>query len=559
MLRTALNALYSHYEGEFERWQRAGIGVPPVFIVVCQNTAISKLVFEWIAGFERGDAEQGERAAFHAGHLELFRNYDDQGGRLARPRTLLIDSRQIESGDALDKGFRDAAGPEIEQFKRERAAREGAGGAQDETSESELLREVMNTVGRAGRLGEQIRCVVSVSMLTEGWDTNTVTHILGIRAFGTQLLCEQVVGRGLRRQSYDLNPQTGLFDVEYADIMGIPFDFASSPQKATPTAPKPVTRVHAIKERGEFEIVFPRVSGYRRDLPSDKLEAQFTADSRLEITPADIGPTSVVMEGIVGAGVTITPLVLERLRPSEISFNLAKHLLYTHFRDDEGFPKQHLFPQIQRLARRWLDEGYLVTKGVPIGAILYQDQLARAAEKIDIALTRGSEGRLLAVLDPYNPKGSTRFVNFITSKPVWKTGAQPPKCQISHVVIDSSWEEQLALTLENHPRVLAYAKNQAMGFDIPYLDAGVMRRYVPDFLVRLDIGGDGPLNLILEVKGVRDETDKAKAQTTRDLWVPGVNALGGFGCWRFEEFRDWAMMDEDFAALVDRLMKKVLA
>jgi type III restriction enzyme len=478
---------------------------------------------------------------------------------LARPRTLLIDSRQIEAGDALDKGFRDAAGPEIEQFKRERAAREGAGGAQEETSESELLREVMNTVGRAGRLGEQIRCVVSVSMLTEGWDTNTVTHILGIRAFGTQLLCEQVVGRGLRRQSYDLNPETGLFDVEYADIMGIPFDFASSPQKTKAIAPKPVTRVYAIKERAGLEIRFPRVSGYRRDLPSEKLEAAFTADSRLEITPADIGPTSVVMEGIVGAGVTITPQVLERLRPSEISFNLAKHLLYTHFRDDEGFPKQHLFPQIQRLARKWLDEGYLVTKGVPIGAILYQDQLARAAEKIDIALTRGSEGRLLAVLDPYNPKGSTRFVNFITSKPVWKTGAQPPKCHISHVVLDSSWEEQLALTLENHSRVMAYAKNQAMGFDIPYLDAGVMRRYVPDFLVRLDDGGDEPLNLILEVKGVRDESDKAKAQTTRELWVRGVNALGGFGRWHFQEFRDWANMEEDFAALVERLLKKEYA
>jgi type III restriction enzyme len=131
------------------------------------------------------------------------------------------------------------------------------------------------------------------------------------------------------------------------------------------------------------------------------------------------------MEGIVGAGVTITPQVLERLRPSEISFNLAKHLLYTQFRDEEGFPKQHLFPQIQRLARRWLDEGYLVTKGVPIGAILYQDQLGRAAEKINIALTRGSEGRIVAVLDPYNPKGSTRFVNFITSKEVWTTGARP--------------------------------------------------------------------------------------------------------------------------------------
>ena len=240
--------------------------------------------------------------------------------------------------------------------------------------------------------------------------------------------------------------------------------------------------------------------------------------------------------------------------PSEISFNLAKHLLYTSFRDEDGFPKQHLFPQIQRLARRWLDEGYLVTKGVPVGAILYQDQLARAADKIDIACTRASEGRLIAVLDPYNPKGSTRHVNFITSKTCWKTGARPPKCHISHVVLDSSWEEALALTLENHPRVLAYAKNQALGFEIPYRDGGVTRRYLPDFLVRLDDGGDEPLNLVLEVKGMRDEADKAKAQTTRELWVPGVNALGGFGRWAFAEFRDWSMMEDDFAALVEHLM-----
>lgn len=559
MLQTALYALYSHYEGEFERWNQAGIGVPPVFIVVCQNTAISRLIYEWIAGFERGDVQEGERAAFHAGHLELFRNYDDQGTPHTKPRTLLIDSRQIESGEGLDKAFLDAAKPEIEQFKREIAIREGAAAAQKDIADSDLLREVMNTVGRKGRLGEQIRCVVSVSMLTEGWDTNTVTHILGVRAFGTQLLCEQVVGRGLRRQSYELNPETGLFDVEYADIMGIPFDFATSPQIAKPTKPKPVTRVHAIKERAGQEILFPRVSGYRRDLPSERLEAVFSEDSRLEITPQDIGPTRVVLEGIVGEGVTITPEVLERLRPSEISFNLAKHLLYTHFRDEDGFPKQHLFPQIQRLTRRWLDEGYLVTRGVPIGAILYLDQLARAAEKINIACTRAGGGQILAVLDPYNPRGSTRFVNFITSKPCQETGARPPKCQISHVVLDSDWEAELAEVLEAHPRVLAYAKNQALGFDIPYLDGGILRRYLPDFLVRLDAGGGESLNLILEVKGQRSESDKAKAETTREMWVPGVNALGGFGRWAFAEFRDWASMEQDFAHLVNRLLEKVPA
>ena len=552
LLMTALHSLYSHYQGEFERWQKAGIGVPPVFIVVCQNTAISKLVFEWIAGFERGDAEVGERAAFHAGHLELFRNYDEHGGRLPRPRTLLIDSRQLEAGEALDKGFKEAASAEIEQFKRELAAREGAGSVKGEINESDLLREVMNTVGRPDRLGEQIRCVVSVSMLTEGWDTNTVTHILGVRAFGTQLLCEQVVGRGLRRQSYELNSD-GLFDVEYADIMGIPFDFARSPQKVDPKPPKPVTRVHAIQERAELEIRFPRVSGYRRELPSERLNAEFDEDSRLVITPEDIGPTSVTMEGIVGAGVTITPEVLAQLRPSEISFNLAKHLLYTHFRDKDGFPKQHLFPQIQRLARRWIEEGYLVTKGVPIGAILYQEQLARAAEKIDIACTRGGGGHIVAVLDPYNPSGSTRHVNFITTKECWRTGAQPPRSQISHVVKDSSWEIALAQALEGHDRVLAYAKNQALGFEIPYLDGGAMRRYLPDFLVRLDTGAE-PLHLVLEMKGQRDESDKAKAQTARELWVPGVNALGGYGRWAFAEFTDPYTTDDEFKALVTRLI-----
>jgi type III restriction enzyme len=559
-LQTALFALYSHYEKTFELWRSESITVPPVFIVVCQNTAISRLVFEWISGFEREATGKGdERAAFHAGHLELFRNYDEHGGRLPKPRTLLIDSRQIEAGDALDDKFREIAGPEIEQFKRELAQRGGAGSV-GAISDAELLREVMNTVGREDRLGEQIRCVVSVSMLTEGWDTNTVTHILGVRAFGTQLLCEQVVGRGLRRQSYELN-EGGLFDVEYADVMGIPFDFTGKPQVATPRPPKPVTRVHAIRERTEQEIVFPRVTGYRRDLPEERLVAEFTDDSKLVITPEDIGPTKVLMEGIVGEGVTITPEVLEGLRPSTISFNLSKHLLYTCFRDEDGVPKQHLFPQIQRIARRWIDEGYLVTKGVPTGAILYLDQLARAAEKIDLACNRGAgdEARIKAILDPYNPNGSTRFVNFPTTKPCQATGSRPPKSQISHVVLDSDWEGLMADVFEAHPRVLAYAKNQGMTFEVPYRDGGASRRYTPDFIVRIDDGREDPLNLVLEVKGYRGEDAKAKAETMKIYWVPGVNALGEFGRWGFAEFCDWAVMDEDFEKLVDELMIKELA
>jgi len=400
-LQTALYALYGHYEKKFEQWERAGIEVPPVFIVVCNNTSTSELVYEWISGFER-DGE-GEQNRFNPGHLKLFRNYDENGTRLARPNTLLIDSEQVDSGEALDPAFRTAVGPEIEVFRREKMQREGAGAAADAISDSELLREVMNTVGRKGRLGETVRCVVSVSMLTEGWDTNTVTHILGVRAFGTQLLCEQVVGRALRRQSYEMNAE-GLFDCEYADILGIPFDFAAQPVVAKPTPPKPTTRVQALKERAALEISFPRVEGYRVALPDERVEAVFTEDSRLVLTPENVGPCRVLLEGIVGQGVELTTAVLEAVRPSEISYHLAKHLLYNQFRDPTEPPKMHLFGQIKGTAKRWIDEGYLVCQGGTTPAMVTYRELAdQAAELIFLACQPAapSPSEILAVLDPY--------------------------------------------------------------------------------------------------------------------------------------------------------------
>ena len=315
LLQTALYALYDHYTKVHRAWREVGIKVPPVFIVVCNNTATSKLIYEWISGWERVK-EDGERHLEHSGHLELFRNYNEHGVRLARPNTLLIDSAQLESGEALDKEFRAMAGPEIEQFKREMLSRGASQQEVESISDAELLREVMNTVGKEGRLGADIRCVVSVSMLTEGWDTNTVTHILGVRAFGTQLLCEQVVGRALRRQSYDLNDEQ-LFDVEYADILGIPFDFTAKPVVAPPKKPKKVTRVHAVKAREALAISFPRVTGYRKDLADEQITAEFTADSRLLITPEMVGPGSTLLEGIVGEGVTIGPDKRPDMRQSD--------------------------------------------------------------------------------------------------------------------------------------------------------------------------------------------------------------------------------------------------
>ncbi len=553
-LQTALHALYSNYEEYFHEWEKAGVGVPPVFIVVCQNTMISRLVYQWISGFEREPADGeivDESRSFHPGALKLFSNYDRFGQPLPRPNTLLIDSRQIEAGDTLDDNFRAIAGPEIQAFKEQRARERGAGDSAD-PSDGELLREVMNTIGRKGRLGEQVRCVVSVSMLTEGWDANTVTHILGLRAFGTQLLCEQVVGRGLRRLSYDLN-KDDKFSVEYAQVMGIPFAFTASAVKSPPTAPKIATHVRALPERAALEIAFPRVEGFRVDLPSENLTAEFTVDSRFVIDPQIVGPCEVLMQGIVGESILLTPETVAAVRPSEISFQLAKHLLYRRFRDEDGFPRQHLFAPIQRICKRWLDEGYLVAQGVPMGAVLYLQIAETATELIGNAIIRstGKDTPMRAVLDPFEPAGSTASVDFLTTRPVWTT----IKSHVSHVVIDSEWETELARVLEDHPRVISYAKNQGMQFEIPYRIGRSVRRYIPDFLVRADIGGDAPLNLVLETKGYRGLDAQLKADTMRTLWVPGVNNLGAHGRWEFVEFNHVYAIQAEFGRLMDKLSR----
>ena len=487
-LQTALDALYGHYEQTFEAWREAGIEVPPVFIVVCNNTSASKLVYDFISGFQRKNNDGS--TTLENGRLALFRNYDEHGNRLARPRTLLINSEQLESGEALDKDFRDIAADEIDRFRREIVERTGDIRAGENISDQDLLREVMNTVGKRDRLGESIRCVVSVSMLTEGWDANTVTHILGVRAFGTQLLCEQVVGRALRRQSYDLN-EDDQFNVEYADVLGIPFDFAAKPVVSPPAKARETVHVHAVRpDRDALEITFPRVEGYRVELPDEKLTAKFGRNSVLELNPELVGPSIVHMRGIVGEGIRLTVEHLADMRKSSILFHLTKYLLYQKYRDPGEAPKLHLFGQLKAITRQWLDGGYLrCTGGTYPAQLIYQEIADMACERIKAAITESLAGErpVKAILDAYNPTGSTRFVNFTTSKETrWQT--DPRKCHINWIICDSDWEAEFCRVAESHPRVRAYAKNQNLGLEIPYLMAGQRRRYIPDFIVRIDDG-----------------------------------------------------------------------
>ena len=550
-LQTALNALYGHYEKTFEMWQAQQIGVPPVFIVVCNNTSTSKLVYDFISGFVRVD-DDGKETPYE-GRLALFRNTDTFGNPLALPNTLLIDSEQLESGEALDSKFREIASDEIEKFRRDVVQRSGDQSAGQSISDQDLLREVMNTVGKAGKLGASIRCVVSVSMLTEGWDANTVTHVLGVRAFGTQLLCEQVIGRALRRQSYELN-EDGKFNVEYADVLGIPFDFTAEPVVVKPVPPRKTVNVKAVRpERDALEIQFPRVTGYRVELPDTRLTAKFGEDSLLELTPDLVGPSVTRNEGIVGEGIDLDVKHMDT-RDSTILFHLTKHLLYHQYRNPGEEPKVNLFGQLKRITRQWMKDYLRCTGGTFPAQVLYQDIANMACERIRKAITEASVGDkpIKAVLDAYNPVSSTAHVSFNTSKTdLWKTDAR--RCHVNWVVLDSDWEAEFCRVAEAHERVRAYVKNQNLGLEVPYLYGSTPRKYLPDFIVQIDDGhgADDLLNLIVEIKGYRGEDAKDKANTMRTYWVPGVNNLGSYGRWAFAEFRAVFEIESEFCQVVE--------
>ena len=564
-LESAMRALYGHYEKTFDLWQKQGIGVPPCFIIVCQNTSISKLVYDYVSGFYR---ERDDGATeLENGRLSLFQNFDQSTGNpLPKPNTLLIDSEQLEAGDALDKSFRDMAADEIERFRREIRERTGDIEAADKLTDQDLLREVMNTVGKPGQLGSGIRCVVSVAMLTEGWDANTVTHVLGLRAFGTQLLCEQVIGRALRRQSYEVNeegPNKGLYNVEYADVFGIPFDFTAKPVVAPPQPPPKTVTVRAVRpERDALEIRFPCVQGYRVELPEERLRASFNDESTLELTPDLTGPSTTRNSGIIGESQDMTLEHMGDLRPSTIVYKLTTELLYTKWRDPGEQPKLHLFGQLKRITRQWLD-AYLVCKGGTQPAqILYQQLAAMACEKITAAITREFLGErpIHALLDPYNPEGSTATVRFNTSKQdLWETSSK--HCHLNLVVLDGGWEAEFCRVAEAHPCVRAYVKNHNLGLEVPYRYGSEARQYRPDFIVRVD-DGHGPedlLHLVVEIKGYRGENAKEKKATMDTYWVPGVNHLARFGRWAFAEFTEIYEIESDFKSKVEGRFDEMIA
>ena len=543
-LQGALESLYGHYEKVFKLWQQANIKVPPCFIIVCNNTATSKLLFDYVAGSKE-----------RMGRLPLFRNFDDNMKPLAKPNTILIDSLQLEKGEKLSEEFIKAAEDEIALFKHEVFKRTGSYKAEENLKDGDILREVMNTVGKEGKLGEGIRCVVSVSMLTEGWDANTVTHILGVRAFGTQLLCEQVVGRALRRQSYELNEQ-GLLNPEYADIFGIPFDFTAKPTLSKLNPPAETIRIFAMPERKGKEITFPRIAGYRTELPNKILNAKFTEDSIYTLNPEIVGPTITKNAGIVGQTENFTVERLGDVRVQTVVMKLTQHLLETKFKDGDGIPELYLYGQLKPIVEKWFFGYFKCIGGAKPAQLMYLELANEACNRIFNAINSGSSGggNIKITLDN-NPLGSTGQVNFTTSKKLrFKTDSR--KCHINYAILDSEWEGEFCRIAEKCEKVLCYVKNQGMGFEVPYLMSSAERKYIPDFILLIDDGKDSPLNLIVEIKGFRGEDARAKKQTMETFWIPGVNSSGEFGRWAFAEFTSVFEMEKDFGEMISRFTEQ---
>lgn len=534
-LQEALESLYGNYEKYYKRYEDEKKNnpavMPPVMIVVCNNTAVSELVYRWIAGYEQ-ETPSGQ-IKIEKGNLDIFRNED--GARfLDKPNTLLIDSAQLERGGKISSEFKKIFSIEIEDFHKEYRKRFPG---RTEPTDEELLREVMNTVGKPGKLGENIKCVVSVSMLTEGWDVNTVTHILGIRAFSTQLLCEQVVGRALRRVDYNVYDD-GLLPEEYAEVYGVPFSFLKAEGDATPQPPKVIRRVHALPEReDQYEIAFPRVEGYRYELNEAKLAARFTEESK---TIIENEPTEVKLQGIIGAEEKETLEKIRERREGTIVERLTVAILKRYYTDADGTEKYWLHPKIKRIVEEYVKNHVVLKDRMVIGYLSVGEYFLGAITKIQQAIVtenieKQKDKKLLPILAPYDTVGSTRYVDFLTTKNVRET----VKSHINYVVADTEeWEQGVAKKLEQMSEILAYVKNQNLGFTIPYEHQGLGHHYTTDFIVKIEMPDKSVLNLIIEVTGKKDDKKAIKVKTTREFWIPAVNNTEKFGKWAILEIQD---------------------
>jgi type III restriction enzyme len=505
----AIATLASEWKRTFDEFQDSRSPVPPVMIVVCDNTDLAKIVYEHIASGKVLSELQNQPAA------EV---------------TLRIDTKLLKEAESAVDG----------ETKQQAAER---------------LRKTVDTVGKTEWDGEgdppgkHIRCVVSVGMLTEGWDAQNVTQILGLRAFTSQLLCEQVVGRGLRRMNYD-----DFSEPEYVDIYGVPFEVI--PVKKKPLSRTEVlevlkvsTLVRALRERKHLEITFPRVEGYVFDV-RQRIRVNWDEVPYLVIDPST-EPTEVQVKPAVGYRIGRP----DRLSPGEevlhdrnpfyrenrlqaTVYEIAAEITNRLKGKREEWQIRHiLFPQVLNIVWHYLEERVRVSAQATLQEVALEKYQQRIVERLTEAIepdTEAGEPPILPIIERFRPIGSTAEVLFRTVRRCVGT----TKSHISHVVLDApEWEHRVAYQLERIPEVIAYARNDHLDFTIPYECQGVRHEYRPDFLIRWRREDEREVKIVLEVKGFETEQDRQKEAAAR-RWVRAVNHHGEFGRWAFAVCRN---------------------
>lgn len=544
---------------------------PPVFIVVCNNTTVSKEVFKYMAGCETVDSEGN--TVYIDGHFDIFSNYKN-GIPVKRQPSLLIDSIAIdEAGSIVDDDFKKVFAEEIQQFKKEYAILHGSGSA-DSLSDGDILREVVNSVGKLGKLGQNIRLVVSVSMLTEGWDANTVTHICGVRAFGSQLLCEQVAGRALRRQNYELVPydkdgneieQKNIkrykkenivwkFPPEYAHIIGVPFKTFKGGGAGTPPPQKPKIVIKALEERKNMEIKFPNIVGYRSENVMGRIDADYTDEPKFKLNFTQI-PEETILSTPIGEDIKVLKKDYRDLRDAQVIYVLTQRLIQQYYTDHEKGREFQLFGQLKRIVEKWYDSQVEIIGGDGSREIrrlvIFWNQKETATSIYEgIRRANTDKEKIKAILNYYNPTGSTKYVFGATSKEVYPT----VKSHVNYVVADTdSWEQIAAKTLEELPQVVRYVKNHFLDFKIPYLVGSTEHTYIPDFIAVVKTDDGREINLIIEISGFSNDRlghKDFKRKYANDFWLPASNNLGTYGIWDFVEVSD---IDNIKAILINKI------
>lgn len=509
-----LNAYYLlgyDWREAWKAWKAAGLPTPPVMITVCNRTETAARV----------------KHAFDTKRIHIDELCDPE-------RVLHIDSKVLDQAESREEpsvphGTADGDTEDDEDAPPERKL--------TKAEQAELLRQIVDTVGKAGQPGEKIQKVISVGMLSEGWDAKTVTHIMGLRAFTSQLLCEQVVGRGLRRTSYELNPETGRFDPEYVNIFGVPFTFLphEGSEDGPPPPPAPKTAVEPDPVKAGFAIQWPNVIRIDRVFQR-ALTLDWSKTRTLELNAsqtAQVAELAPILEGKPDV-TKINRIELERLarefRTQRIIFETARDV-FDQMKQTWRGSREVLLAQLVKIVEQFIRSDRIAV----IPPLYYQDELrrrliitlnmSRVVQHVWEAVRQENIERLTPVFDRDHPIRSTADMR------TWYTGKPCERTRKSHInvcVFDSTWEASDAFVLDDCEAVAAWVKNEHLGFEVLYVYRGVVRKYRPDFIVRLQSGD----MLVLETKGQDTEQDQVKHRYL-DEWTQAVNAHGGFGRWRY--------------------------